>query len=153
MKIDPVYLVQPRPTRRAFLLAGSAFAGGVVVGGAGGFAIGVRSAAGVGIETPAVLRPSGNAELDDLRRLAVEAPIEELTRRGPEFIAAFNRNFSDDAILARGVRRLAERVVSDDAVPARLTLARFLVRTAKVGAAARDDALIGLLPRLEAILK
>ncbi len=80
MKLNPVYLLAPKPkpqsipSRRAFLIAGGTFLAGVGLGGACGYAAGARGSADVGDE----LKPTGDANLDRLRWLAVGATIEEL---------------------------------------------------------------------------
>ncbi|MBK8100684.1 MAG: hypothetical protein IPK26_26650 [Planctomycetes bacterium] len=147
MKLEPVYLVAPRPTRRAFLLAGGAFAGGVVVGGAGGFAIGVNS---VAVPTGAASGPTGNPELDELRRLAVSATVEELAGRRAWFVGLRNRGYPDDPILIGGLGRLADRVIADAAFPQRGLCARTLLQSFGLGAAKTDGALQRRIPALQA---
>ena len=151
MKLEPVYLVAPRPTRRAFLLAGGAFAGGVVVGGAGGFALGVNSVAAPVV--PESIAPSGNAELDDLRRLAVEAPIEELAGRYVEFLLGRERGYPNDSVLVRGVVRLANHVLAHEELSDRSIRAKTVLRAMGVGAAVGSPALKHLAPRLEAVAR
>lgn len=129
MKIEPIYLLAPeaKPTvrsmtsRRAFLLAGSMFAAGTLVGGACGYTLGAAktedsagAAPGVVPEPKQkkpdeiVLEPSGDATLDELRRLAVKAPIEELVEKASMFLLLKARDYRDDTLLWAGLKRLAK---------------------------------------------
>lgn len=109
MRIEPVYLVSPParasqpPTRRAFLLAGAAFAGGTLVGGACGYTVGVQLAA-----PAAEQKEKPDIRLKELRRLAVEAPVEELVSKWAEWFSSFATEYSDDPILWQGADRLAK---------------------------------------------
>lgn len=129
MKLEPVYLVAPRPkppsmpTRRAFLFMGFAFAGGSVVGGACGYSIGAA------IAKSGDLSPTGNAELDELRRLAVKAPLAELVENRLYFMMVFDRKYSSDEVLWRGVERLANAIAADPAFPDRRRMAKVMTLT------------------------
>ncbi len=100
------------PTRRAFLLAGSTFVVGACVGGAA-----VHAMHAPATEEQA---PTGNAELDELRRLAVKAPIDELLRKGPPFMMALTTTYPGDAILWRGVGRMSDAMVAGTDVDRKL---------------------------------
>lgn len=149
MRLEPVYLVAPRPTpqtmtsRRAFLLAGCTFATGVSLGGACGYAAGVGRGDGggatgdtvdaVGDGTPAkavdgavTWEPSGDAILEELRRLAVKAPIEELVARRLDFCQLLYSQYPNDEIAWRGIGRLAEEVLRNDAFENRRTFSRWI---------------------------
>lgn len=112
------------PTRRAFVLGGAMFATGLSMGGACGYAIGSRRA------EPAaeVEESSGDADLDELRRLAVKAPIEELVKHDLLFITMTTRTYRRDQVLWRGMVRLADRVLADASYPNRRSVARVLVQ-------------------------
>ncbi|MFN7591304.1 MAG: hypothetical protein ACK501_18530 [Planctomycetota bacterium] len=130
MRLDPVLLAAPNappalmPTRRAFVLGGAMFTTGLSLGGACGYAIGSRRA------EPAaeVEESSGDADLDELRRLAVKAPIEELVKHDLLFITMTTRTYRRDQILWRGMVRLADRVLADASYPNRRSVARVLVQ-------------------------
>lgn len=119
MRLDTACIVAPKPkvpsmpTRRAFLLAGSTFVVGACVGGAAVHAL----------HAPVVdeaMTPTGNAELDELRRLAVRAPIDELLRKGPPFLMAFTTTYPEDAVLWRGVLRMSDAMVAGTEVDRKL---------------------------------
>jgi hypothetical protein len=116
MRIEPVYLVYPParapqpPTRRAFLLAGAAFAGGTLVGGACGYTVGARLAA------PVAEPEKLDVRLKELRRLAVDAPVEELVGKWGEWFSWFNFDYPDDVVLWRGLDRLAEWALENQTV-------------------------------------
>ncbi len=134
MKIEPIYLLAPEAkpkvrsmtSRRAFLLAGSMFAAGTLVGGACGYTLGAAktedsagAAPGVVPEPKkkkpdeVVLEPSGDATLDELRRLAVKAPIEELVAQSSLFLGLRSRDYRDDQTLWQGLNRLANEVIDN----------------------------------------
>jgi hypothetical protein len=153
MRIDPVYLLSPRPmhTRRAFLFAvGGAFAGGVVVGGLGGFAIGNGRAAAAPLPDAAPPLP-GNQELEELRRLAVQAPIEELAGNWREFLERRDTAYAEDAVLLVGLVRLAEYLVSNPSAPNRRRVVQFLKPSIGTGRARSHARLQELLAELEKI--
>lgn len=116
MRLDPVLLVAPNappamlPTRRAFVLGGAMFATGLSLGGACGYAIGSQREGGAVEEE---LAPSGDADLDELRRLAVKAPIEELVKHDLMFLTMTTRTYRRDRVLWRGMARLADQVLAD----------------------------------------
>jgi hypothetical protein len=114
------------PTRRAFVLGGAMFAAGLSLGGACGYAIGSRRIEEPGKEEE--LASSGDADLDELRRLAVKAPIEELVKHDLLFITMTTRTYRRDQILWRGMVRLADRVLADASYPNRRAVAGVLVQ-------------------------
>jgi hypothetical protein len=150
MRLDPVYVVAPRvaspsmPTRRAFLLASGTFAVGATLGGACGYAVGSHAAPAADPSKapppaePAVdepLKPSGDVELDELRHLAVKAPIEELAKNDLLFLTYFGRRYRTDQILWRGVERLAVEVLRRQDYPQRRIVAKAIVQVAEQGEA------------------
>ncbi|MCA8966690.1 MAG: hypothetical protein KDC48_17550 [Planctomycetes bacterium] len=151
MRIDPVFLVAPKPapkavpTRRAFLMAGGAFAFGSMIGGACGYSLGV--AQGAPVEATAEkgggeeLGSSGDARLDALRRLAVKAPIEELVKNWNEWFAYFDTEYQSDPVLWRGMDRLAEWATANP------NKASFELLTALVAASLQDKRLGSTLSR------
>ncbi len=124
MKLEPVYLVAPKrvpsmPTRRAFLIAGGTFVLGSGLGGACGYAMGAgvpvdanAKASDGGAPGDGELKPSGDVELDELRRLAVKAPIEELVERRQVFVDCLFQDYPKDAILWRGATRLCDALLT-----------------------------------------
>lgn len=146
MRLDPVYLVAPEPkppripTRRAFLFVGAAFAAGTALGGACGYAAGsVADARPAGGEPdgheadPALPPPSGDTELDELRRLATVAPIEELIARWQPFLGLLGDTYPDDATLWRGAQRIGEHVLSTPSLDRRRTIALWLAQVIAQG--------------------
>ena len=136
MRLDPVYLVEPRPghptmsTRRAFLLAGSTFAIGTSLGGACGFAAGVASTRS-DPESPGNhdnLEPSGDSLLDELRRLAVKAPIEELVQKRLDFVNLLYTTYPGDATAWQGIGRLAKHYIENAQAPDRHVFARWIAQ-------------------------
>lgn len=135
MRIDEaVYLAAPKvkdaamPTRRAFLIAGCTFSLGTAVGGACGYSLGAAAAP----STPTVedeLKPSGDVELDELRRLAIKAPLEELVQKRRVFLESLTIDYRTDAILWRGVERLTTKLLEDESFPDRRIFAKFLAQT------------------------
>ncbi len=115
------------PTRRAFVLGGAMFATGLSMGGACGYAIGSRRAE-PGEPKEEEQASSGDADLDELRRLAVKAPIEELVKHDLLFITMTTRTYRRDQVLWRGMVRLADRVLADASYPNRRSVARVLVQ-------------------------
>ena len=129
MKLEPVFLLAPEPappsmpTRRAFLLAGGMFAAGSILGGSCGYALGVSAGRAAqepkdaGKEAPAKpkLEPSGDVELDYWRRLAVEAPLDELFSKASAFLSVQLDDYRTDAILWVGIDRLTREVIGNPA--------------------------------------
>jgi hypothetical protein len=109
MKLEPVYLLAPKPapksmpTRRAWLLAGCAFAAGVVGGSA------CQSWFGVGKpETPPQIDPMR----DWLQKVCADStPIEQLLQYRLSLYMQLPK-WSDDALLWRGIDRLVAIVMS-----------------------------------------
>jgi hypothetical protein len=153
MRIDAVYVLGPepqppsKPNRRAFLLAATAFIGGIGLGGACGYTLGAStSRASTGIDASSVLPSSGDALLDDLRRLAVKAPIEELVQRRVDFVSLVGETYRRDEVLWQGVRRLVDHVVSNPEMDRRRIAARALVQLIE---AAEAPFQAHLAPRLD----
>jgi len=121
MKIDPIYLLAPRPqakgmpTRRAFLLASGTFVAGTAIGGACGYSMGASGSA-TAAQQPAAepdLEKSGDVELDELRRLAVKAPLDELFEKAPLFLHDRVSTYKHDDVLWRGVDRLSKEIIEN----------------------------------------
>ena len=122
MRLDTACLVAPKhqvatTTRRAFLIAGSTLAFGVSIGGACGYAMGVNSAGGGAVANEPKLdlaaghAPTGDADLDELRRLAIKSPIEELENHMPIFFEQLHSTYPSDVYLWHGMERLADRLL------------------------------------------
>ncbi len=135
MKLDPIFLVAPKPavpsmpTRRAFLLAGTTFALGTGLGGACGYAIAAKAEPVVEEE----LKPSGDVDLDELRRLAVKAPIEELVGQRMLFLNLMSTDYRKDVVLWRGFERLCDAIERDPTFPDRRSIANVLAQTIDLG--------------------
>ena len=136
MKLDPVFLVAPvpshatMPSRRAFLIAGCTFTLGTAIGGACGYSLGARSTTSASDGTSGEdLKPTGDADLDELRRLAVKAPIEELLQHRMTFVGCLVAEYPDDAFLWRGADRLCEAVVDGVRIEQRQVFALVLKET------------------------
>ena len=129
MRLDPVYLVAPKkkppsiPTRRAFLIAGGTFLAGAAAGGACGYSAGATN---VGEGQDALPPASGDAELDELRRLALKAPIEELAGRWLYFGDVFSKSYREDPFLPKGIDRLIDHLVATPNFDQRKVAAQFM---------------------------
>lgn len=142
MRLEPVLLVAPSaqpavmPTRRAFLLASGSLLLGAAAGGACGYSLGSTrvSVPATPADEEAATEPStGDAMLDELRRLAVKAPIEELVQRGVFFVTSLNRSYTNDQVLWTGVDRLARELVRNEKIADRRLLARFIAQMIESG--------------------
>lgn len=141
MRLDrAVFLVAPpsrqptMPTRRAVLGMGFAFTCGCAVGTACGYAAG-RAADDLPADPPAepppadpVREPIVDAELAEMRRLAVSAPIEELMAQSNVFLALRNRQYPDDEILWMGVQRICDGILADENLANRRLNAMFVLQ-------------------------
>lgn len=129
MKLEPVYLVAPKPkppsvpTRRAFLIAGGTFLAGAGLGGACGYAAGSRVGSH---QITDELSSTGDAVLDELRRLAIKAPIAELFDKRMLFLEQVSLNYRDDKVLWQGVERLCDEIVSNPNIKARRRIAGWI---------------------------
>ncbi len=148
MKIDPVFLVAPAappptvPTRRAFLLAGGAFAFGSMVGGACGYSIGAAKREPVeaaGEKADGELGSSGDAQLDELRRLAVKAPIEEFVAKWNPWWGEFDFTYTSDPILWQGLNRLAAWAIDQPDRAERQMLTGLITAAQKDNRPAKDN--------------
>lgn len=156
MRLEPVYILGPEtptapvpaPTRRAFLAGGGLFALGTLVGGACGYTVGAtagRTAAGEGEARPS----SGDARLDALRRLAVDAPIEELVSKWNPWFTEFNFDYERDDILWQGMDRLANWTSQNlEVADPELLLA--IIMKAQGESRGSDTALMRHLPAVQA---
>jgi len=158
MRLEPVYLVAPRErapvmaTRRAFLGMGLAFTAGTLVGGACGYSLARQQSGSAGTTAGGdPVPPSGDAELDELRRLAVVAPIQELLDQRLLFLMMRERTYAQDPVLWRGVARLTEHVITTADVVDRGQLARLLIATITKGAPPAELSLAERVPALREI--
>lgn len=157
MKLDPVFLVAPRPkppsmsTRRAFLGMGAAFVAGGAIGSACGYAAGVANAKAVDASATEELQPSGDADLDEVRRLAVKAPIEELMADSLAFLGAVTQDHSEDKIAWRGVARISQYVIDHPEVGDRRLLAGVMVQMIEKAPPSIRSDYLPWVPRLQAV--
>jgi hypothetical protein len=61
------------------------------------------------------LTPSGNAELDYWRKLALSSPVDELIAQGIEFTRIRLASYQKDDILWSGIGRMTKEVVDNPA--------------------------------------
>ena len=129
MRLEPVFLLAPKPkppsvpTRRAFLIASGTFFAGIGLGGACGYAVG--SARGDGATLSDALLPTGDADLDELRRLAIKAPIEELTGQWFPFLTLLHDTYQKDEILWQGAKRICDEAINNQSLADRTKIARW----------------------------
>lgn len=153
MRIEPVYVLAPKaqvrtmPTRRAFLMAGGALLVGTAVGGACGYSLGAQNSTGERGDSETERKSSGDALLDELRRLAVDAPVAELVEHGIRFCYHRDAQYRDDGILWRGIERIAKHIAAN---PGTVDRGLLLVVTATIerGAPPASLQLDALLPNL-----
>ncbi|MFT4839746.1 MAG: hypothetical protein ACI8UD_000201 [Planctomycetota bacterium] len=156
MHLKPVYLLAPKPepptvpSRRAFMIAGGTFLAGAALGGACGYAAG-SSAVVEAHDDPKPLQPSGNAELDELRRLALAAPIDELVKHWPYFADTFATSYRKDEHLPNGIERLIHYVKNNENIDRRRVFARVLAQTIELGEPSLQKKLGHYLPALARI--
>jgi hypothetical protein len=154
MRLEPVYLVGGKkkpsmPTRRAFLMAGSTLVLGVGVWGACGYSVGLRVGRSEAAGREAGLPPtSGDARLDELRRLALVAPIEELAAKWLVFVDTYAQEYRDDSDLPRGVARLIDYVIQNSSLPDRRTMALVLADVVERGRPRLRDPLLSRVEEL-----
>jgi len=139
------------PTRRAFLVAGATFSFGVAIGGACGYSVGAARAAAAAPAGEPELEPSGDLELDELRRLAVKAPIEELIERRLVFLNSLSKDYPRDRTLWQGARRLAEAILGGSQFSQRRLFARFLAQVIEQGEPTLVAELLPLATRLRKV--
>ncbi|MFK7742289.1 MAG: hypothetical protein AB8H80_18390 [Planctomycetota bacterium] len=68
---------------------------------------------------PSLPPSSGDAELDELRRLALEAPIEELAHNWLYFLDSFGKSYRTDEYLPSGLGRFARHILKTPNLPER----------------------------------
>lgn len=130
MKIEPVFLLDPidvplaLPSRRAFLLFGAMFASGATLGAVCGYSVGGAPVRG----------PEHEAVLAWLRQLAAPTtPIEELVASRRLYLHLLEAHAVDDAEVWRGVDRLVQETIDNEAVPERRLLSRWLLQIVETG--------------------
>lgn len=134
------------PTRRVFVMAGVTFLVGTTTGGWWGYAAGSEAAASE--REAAELAPTGDADLDELRRLAVKAPIEELLEQRLMFVGCLFQEYPKDKVLWGGAMRIAEALLEGREVPERNLFARFLAQVIERNDPEFTAPLLHLAPRL-----
>lgn len=119
--------------RRAFLFAGATFFAGAAIGGGGGFVLGLSGPAKRGAGSEVEVGPDLDEELEELHRLAVRAPIEELLEFRLAFLQCLIIEHHRDPVLWRGVDRLAEAVLRGVEIPERRLFAGWLAQVIERG--------------------
>lgn len=137
------------PNRRAFLIAGATFAVGAWLGIEGGYAVAVARA-GAKCAAPE-LPPTDDADLAEMRRLAVAAPIAELVEKRLVFVSCVAGEYNEDAIVWRGVARLCEVTLADHGLTDRRLFGRFLAQMIENGPRELVAPLRDLAPQLRGI--
>ena len=141
--------------QRVFLMAGVTFVVGSAAGGLFGYSAGAAaetSAVAAPAVAPAPQLPStGDADLDELRRLAVKAPIEELLEQRLVFLANMSREYRGDQILWRGFDRLVEVVLHGEGVSDDRLLGRLLAQIIEFGDPDFRTPRLPLAPRLRQV--
>ena len=156
MRLEPVYLLAPKPkppsipTRRAFLIAGGTLLAGLVVGAASGYAAAASASGEDGAHTARGGDPREQT-LDELHRLAVDAPIDELASRWVYFVDAFGTSYREDPILPEGMARLCEHVLSQPSLEGRALMALSLSQAIERAEPAAMSRLDGFLPALREV--
>jgi hypothetical protein len=89
--------------------------------------------------------------LDELRRLALKAPIEELVGKLPYFTDAFATRYRNDQHLPTGVERLVDHVTANETIAQRRVLARVLAQTILLGEVSLQKRLGHHVPSLNKI--
>src|SRR5262245_6960727 len=133
---------------------GIAFVTGGAIGSACGYAAGVANGKAKAVDASGAaeeLKPSGNADLDEVRRLAVKAPIEELMAVADSFLASAFRDYSTDKVVWRGLGRISEYVLGHPEVENRRALAGMLVQIFERAPTAVRGDYSEWIPRLQAI--
>ncbi len=157
MRLEPVYLVAPKPkppsmpTRRALLGMGVALLAGGGIGSACGYALGWRQRAAAADLPGEVDTPSGDPEVDELRRLAVQAPIEELMAQALPFLLAMDGDHRHDAVAWRGVGRIAQHLLLNENAADRRALAHYSAQVIAEGEPQLRVVATQLIPLLQAI--
>ncbi len=126
----PVPTSSTVPTRRVFPRAGVTFVAGTAAGGWSGYAVG---AATTPVAADVALEPTGDEDLDELRRLAVKAPIEELIERRLVFLVCMTQDYGGDQTLWPGFDRLVDVALHGPEVPDRRLFARLLAQMIELG--------------------
>lgn len=154
MKLDPVYLLAPKPkppsmpTRRAALIAGATFLAGAGLGSACGYAAGSSPAAAAENQEAEWLAPTGDAQLDELRRLAIKAPDDELWSKRNIFMDMLFTTYPNDTAAWSGVERLAKRSMVEPPGEQRRIFATWLCQRIQQGPPERTHGLQHYVPIL-----
>jgi hypothetical protein len=143
MKLEPVFLVSRRSrlvsARCAWLLIGVAFACGTVLGTAGTRVFGRSASTSAHSTFP---------RIEELRQLAVTAPISDLLDKQMEFLLMVARTYRRDEVLWHGVARLSHELLANDQIPDRRLIAHLLAQIIEDG---EPDLAGSLLPHAAAL--
>jgi len=140
-------MIKSTATRSALLLSGGALA--VALSLLNGCQPVTQSRTGAQTLTQTLPAPSGNAELDELRRLAIAAPIEELVAHWLDFGDVFATSYRHDVYLPTGIERLVDHVIKTPEVDQRHMLARVLAQIIQLGEPSLQQRLGHRLPQLQ----
>ncbi|HEX6944176.1 MAG TPA: hypothetical protein VF128_14710 [Gemmatimonadaceae bacterium] len=153
MRLDAVYVLAPKtkassmPTRRAFVLAGIT----LCLGGACGYALGASNEAVAG----AILHSAGDgwessndSDLDELRWLAVNAPLDELMSQSRVFIYQVRTTYPSDKWLWHGVKRITDALLDGHQIQGRQLLACVVAQLIEKGDTTFSSS---LMPRTAAL--
>ena len=106
-------------------------------------------AADAAAEQPLV--PTGDADLDELRRLAVKAPIDELMNVAVAFVGNLHDLYPNDKVLWGGIDRICGALIAGHSVPDRRPLAGFIAQLIEKGDPSNTKPVLHHVPGLRRI--
>jgi len=157
MRLEPIFLLAPKPkpasvpTRRAFLIAGGTFFAGIGLGGACGYAAGSRVGGDSADASKELFEPSGDSQLDELRRIAVAAPLEELIEKRGAILHFIVVDYPRDKHLWVGIERLVKATLHGQSINERRSLALWLAKLIEGGNPELTTPLANYLTDLRAV--
>lgn len=137
----------PPPTRRDFTARAITWLGFACAAAchSAAAAPAVSPAAVPGLAPAASFGLTGDAELDELRRLT-NAPLAELVEHRLLFVYRLSQDYRTDPVLWRGFTRLCDAAVTDAQIPDRRLFGRLLAQVIEHG---DPQAVAGLQPRVD----
>ena len=97
------------------------------------------------------MKPTGDSQLDELRRLAVQAPDHELFSKALTFLDLLREHYSTDAALWHGAERIGKGILNDQKFQSRRGLAKWLCQVIRRNDPTMSPLLQKLLPELEKV--
>ena len=138
------------------MIAGATLLAGAGLGGACGYAAGAHVATeAASVPTDDLpsqwMKPTGDSQLDELRRLAVQAPDHELFSKALTFLDLLREHYSTDAALWHGAERIGKGILNDQKFQSRRGLAKWLCQVIRRNDPTMSPLLQKLLPELEKV--